>query len=73
LTHVVQDAGLFNGTADRAPAPTHVPPRSVHADALWTLASRTGLAHSRLEVNTLRTLIALARAYARQREAKSSP
>jgi hypothetical protein len=54
LDEVSRDAGLLNGT-----------PRHLHADALWTYASRAGLAHTRLEVNTLRTLIELARDYAR--------
>jgi hypothetical protein len=34
---------------------------------LWTLASRTGLARSRLDVNTLKKLIGLARDYERRR------
>jgi hypothetical protein len=65
LDEVSRDAGLLNGTAARAAVLTNVPPRRLHADALWTYASRTGLAHSRLEVGALRTLIDLARDYAR--------
>jgi hypothetical protein len=65
LDEVSRDAGLLNGTSARAAALTNVPPRLLHADALWTHASRTGLAHTRLEVSTLRTLIDLARRYAR--------
>ena len=65
LDEVSRDAGLSNGTAARAAVPTNVPPRRLLADALWTYASRTGLAHTRLEVSTLRTLIDLARDYAR--------
>ncbi len=65
LDEVARDAGLLNGTAARAAVLANVPPRPFHADALWTFASRTGLAHSRLEVSTLRTLIDLARNYAR--------
>jgi hypothetical protein len=65
LGEVSRDAGLLNGTAARAAVLTGVPPRRLQADALWTYASRIGLAHTRLEVGTLRTLIALARDYAR--------
>lgn len=65
LDEVSRDAGLLNGTAARAAVLTNVPPRRLHADALWTYASRTGLAHTRLEVSALRTLIDLARDYAR--------
>jgi hypothetical protein len=65
LDDIGRDAGLLNGTAARAAVLTNVPPRRLLADALWTYASRTGLAHTRLEVGTLRTLIGLAREYAR--------
>jgi hypothetical protein len=64
LDDVARDAGLLNGTAERAAEVANVPPRLLQADALWTLASRTGLAHSRLEVAALKALIDLARKYA---------
>jgi len=67
LDQVPHDAGLLNGTAERATLPGETPARSLYADALWTLASRTGLARSRLDVNTLKKLIGLARDYGRRR------
>jgi hypothetical protein len=67
LDQVPPDAGLLNGAAERAPLLGEAPARSLYADALWTLASRTGLARSRLDVNTLKKLIGLARDYERRR------
>ncbi|HET8645248.1 MAG TPA: hypothetical protein VFO85_07150, partial [Vicinamibacteria bacterium] len=65
LDAVARDAALLNGSPERAAVLANAPLRLYHADALWTFASRTGLAHSRLEVDTLRKLIDLARTYAR--------
>jgi hypothetical protein len=65
LDDVARDAAVLNGTPARAASAATAAPRLLQADALWTLASRTGLAHSRLEVDTLKRLTDLARDYAR--------
>lgn len=64
LDEVAREAGLLNGTPARAAMSANATPRLLFADALWTLGSRTVLAHSRLEASTLRRLIELAREYA---------